>query len=180
MIYEARSVNWQIGVCSVPWVPLCSQSSLLLHRRLRSPSLPTSPPRSWTTLTSKQFVTIYRFHRHSSGTMSPVSGSLSAFPWRGCIGNGAFTARQGVTGERERKTGQDWTGQSRTAFIKLKKTTTQPNSGPGPQPIFRIRKVLSHFPVSTWLEPASPGAREAVAPLLLNCFLFWKIIRNFI
>lgn len=45
---------------------------------------------------------------------------------------------------RENSMRQDWTGQSRTAFIRLKKT--QPNSKPGPQPTFRIRKVLEPFP----------------------------------
>lgn len=79
---------------------------------------------------------------------------------------------------RENSTRQDWTGQSRTAFIRLKKKT-QPNPKPGPQPAFRIRKVLSHFPVSIWLEPSLADAWEAGAPLLLNCFLFWRIIRDF-
>lgn len=78
---------------------------------------------------------------------------------------------------RENSTRQDWTGQSRTAFMRLKKT--QPNPKPGPQPTFRIRKVLSHFPVSIWLELSLADAWEAGAPLLLNCFLFWRIIRTF-
>lgn len=117
VIYEARSVNWQIRVCSVPWVPLCSQSSLLLRRRLRSPSLTASPPRSWTALTSEQLATIYPFHRRSSGTTGPVSGLLSAFPRRGRVGNCTFAARQGVTGSGTGEQGR--TGQVRAELLSL-------------------------------------------------------------
>lgn len=181
MIYVACSLNLQISICSMLWIPLCSFRGLCwvrpltLHHRLWSTSLSTSPPQSWTTPRPKQFVTIYHFHQLSSDIRSSVTLFLSTFSSHRRIVNSAAAQRHSLLIRRvmaeqagKNRARQDWTGQSRTAFIKLKKKQhknptkkpppkpkkPQPNPEPGPQPIFRIRKVLSHFPVSVWLEPS--------------------------
>ena len=143
MIYVAHSVNLQISIYPALWIPLCSfralcwVRSLTLHHCLWSTSLSTSPPRRWPAPRSKQFVTIYCFHQLSPDITSSVAVFLSTFSSHGWVMNCAAARRHSlllrrVSGEwaGKNRARQDWTGQSRAVFIKLKKNPTEPQAWP--------------------------------------------------
>lgn len=199
MIYVACSLNLQISIWSMLWIPLCSFRGLCwvrpltLHHRLWSTSLSTSPPQSWTTPRPKQSVIIYHFHQLSSDIRSSVTLFLSTFFSHRRVVNCAAAQRHSllirrVTGEQagKNRARQDWTGQSRTAFITTKKKQPPKPKTPNQTLSLALNQFLgsercwaiSQFQ-SDWSQ-ALADAWEAIALLLLNWFLFWKIIRNFI